>query len=81
MTMLLKLAFPQLMHRVVDMEEILNTFVLFRSNPLGEMWFVIVLFELMLLYPVYKLIAENGVSAVIGMAGAYLISKIFPDIS
>ena len=80
-TMLLKLAFPQLMHRVVDMEEILNTFVLFRSNPLGEMWFVIVLFELMLLYPVYKLIAENGVSAVIGMAGAYLISKIFPDIS
>lgn len=80
-TMLLKMAFPQLMHRVVDMEEILNTFILFRSNPLGEMWFIIVLFELMLLYPVYKMIAENVLSAVIGLGGAILISKFFPDIS
>lgn len=67
--MVLKMAFPQLMHRVVDAEEIINTFVFFRSNPLGEMWFVIVLFELMLMYPVYKLISKNSLSAVIGLGG------------
>lgn len=67
--MVLKLAFPQLMHRVVDVEEIINTFVFFRSNPLGEMWFVIVLFELMLMYPVYKFITRNSLPAVIGLGG------------
>lgn len=69
--MVLKLALPQLMHRVVDMEEIINTFVFFRSNPLGEMWFVIVLFELMLLYPIYKVISENKKLAVIGLGGIF----------
>ena len=67
--MVLKLAFPQLMHRVVDAEEIINTFVFFRSNPLGEMWFVIVLFELMLMYPIYKLITNNSLSAILGLGG------------
>lgn len=80
-TMILKMAFPQLMHRVVDMEEIINTFVFFRSNPLGEMWFVIVLFELMLLYPIYKMIAENKLTAIAGLGGAILISKLCPPIS
>lgn len=80
-TMLLKMAFPQLMHRGVDLEEIINTFVFFRSNPLGEMWFVIVLFELMLLYPVYKLIIENKIAATIGLGGAILISNLCPPIS
>ena len=79
--MVLKSAFPQLMHRVVDMEEIINTFVFFRSNPLGEMWFVIVLFELMLMYPVYKFVTRNSLSAIIGLGGAILISKLFPEIS
>ena len=79
--MVLKLAFPQLMHRVVDAEEIINTFVFFLSNPLGEMWFVIVLFELMLMYPIYKIIIKNKLSAVLGLGGAILINKLFPDIS
>ena len=80
-TMLLKMALPQLMHRVVDMEEIVNTFFFFRSNPLGEMWFIIVLFELMLLYPLYKLMTKNVVLAVIGLGCAFLISTITPEIS
>lgn len=80
-TMLLKMALPQLMHRGVDMEEIINTFVFFRSNPLGEMWFIIVLFELMLLYPLYKLIVKNGVLAVIGLGCSFLIGVITPEIS
>lgn len=80
-TMVLKMVFPQLMHRVVDMEEIVNTFIFFRSNPLGEMWFVIVLFELMLLYPVYKLIVGNRVFAIVCLGVAFLISMVFPNIS
>lgn len=31
-----------------------DTFVLYKINPLVEMWFVITLFVLMLLYPIYK---------------------------
>lgn len=72
-TTLLKLAFPQWMHRPVDMEEIVNTFVLFRSNPLGEMWFIVVLFELMLLYPVYQLMTSSKAAAAAGLAIAVLL--------
>ena len=68
-TTLLKSAFPGLMHRVVDMEEIINTFILFRSNPLGEMWFIVVLFELMLLYPLYELITRNKTLSALGLGG------------
>ena len=66
---ILKTAFPSLMHRSVTTQELIDTFVLFRSNPLGEMWFVIVLFELMLLYPIYKAITKSCVLSVIGLGG------------
>ena len=78
---ILKSAFPSLMHRPVSIQELVDTFILFRSNPLGEMWFIIVLFELMLMYPIYKFIIINSLSAVIGLGGALLISKLFPEIS
>lgn len=45
------------------------------------MWFVIVLFELMLMYPVYKLFTKNSLWAFVGLGGAVLISKFFPEIS
>ena len=66
---ILKLAFPSILHRPVTAQELIDTFVLFRSNPLGEMWFVIVLFELMLLYPIYKTITKSCVLSVIGLGG------------
>lgn len=78
---ILKTAFPSLMHRPITMQELIDTFLLFKSNPLGEMWFVIVLFELMLLYPIYKLITKNDITAIMGLGGAILINKFSPDIS
>lgn len=78
---ILKAAFPSLMHRPVTTQELIDTFVFFRSNPLGEMWFVIVLFELMLMYPVYRMLVKNKILATIGLGGALLISKLFPEIS
>lgn len=80
-TMVLKIAFPQMMHRGVDWQEIINTFILFRSNPLGEMWFVVVLFELMLLYPLYKVMTKNKVTAAIGLAVAVFLNISSPPIS
>ena len=77
-TTLLKISFPQLMHRVVDVEEIINTFVLFSSNPLGEMWFLVVLFELMLLYPLYKFVLKSKEMAVIALLIGVLLNKIAP---
>lgn len=50
----LKAAFPSMMHRPVTTQELIDTFILFRSNPLGGMWFIEVLFILMLLYPFYR---------------------------
>ena len=78
-TTLLKMAFPQLMHRTVDMEEIINTFVLFRSNPLGEMWFLVVLFELMLLYPVYFVITRNKLYAALALVITVLLNIFTPE--
>lgn len=78
-TTLLKMAFPQLMHRVVDVEEIINTFVLFSSNPLGEMWFLVVLFELMLLYPVYKFVLNSKTASVIVLLAGVLLNRIAPS--
>ena len=78
-TTLLKIAFPQLMHRVVDVEEIINTFVLFSSNPLGEMWFLVVLFELMLLYPVYKFVLKSKTATVIALLAGVLLNRIVPS--
>ena len=73
-TMALKMAFPQLMHRVVDMNEIIDTFILFKSNPLGEMWFIVVLFELMLLYSLYRILTKNKILSAICLGGAILIN-------
>lgn len=79
--MLLKIVFPSLMHRKVDMEEIVDTFVLLRSNPLGEMWFIVVLFELMLLYPVYKFLVRNRLTVIMGIICAVILSVFTPPIS
>ena len=74
----LKFAFPSLMHRQVTAQELIDTFILFRSNPLGEMWFIVVLFELMLLYPVYKHVSRNVLSAFIGLGGGNSNQYDFP---
>ena len=78
-TTLLKMSFPQLMHRAVDMEEIINTFILFSSNPLGEMWFLVVLFELMLLYPVFIIITKDKNWTIVVLAIAILINILAPQ--
>ena len=72
----LKSAFPSLMHRPVTAQELVDTFLLFRSNPLGEMWFIVVLFDLMLLYPIYQVaIKSKWVSAglMIMAIGLYIL--------
>ena len=81
MATVLKSAFPSLMHRPVTLQELIDTFFFFRSNPLWEMWFIIVLFELMLLYPLYRYVSESKMLAAIGLGGAIMVSKFFPEIS
>ena len=80
-TMILKLTFPQLMNRIVDWKEIIDTFVFFRSNPLGEMWFIIVLFELMLLYPLYRIILNNIHITIVVLLATIVLSRFAPPIS
>ena len=74
----LKLAFPGLMHRQVDTEELLNTFVLFSSNPLGEMWFLITLLILMAAFPIYRWLDRHS-ALIWGCCVAVPIALFFPD--
>lgn len=76
-TMGLKLLFAPYMKRIVDVNEIMNTFLFFSSNPLGEMWFIIVLLVLMSLYPIYKNMVQKSNSACILIVVSLIIS-LFP---
>ena len=69
-TIIFKFFFPQLMNRQLNSQELIDTFILFRSNPLMEMWFIVVLFELMLLYSVYRFALKNrkGIAIISGLA-------------
>lgn len=54
-----KLVLSQFVNRPVDSTEIVNTLLL-SSNPLYEMWFVVVLVVLMALYPVYRYLLRHN---------------------
>lgn len=73
-----KLVLSQWVKRPVDARELIDTFVLFRSNPLGEMWFVTVLLVLMTLYPVYRWLMHNG-ALVWGLCAALALYAVVPD--
>ncbi len=75
----LKLIFAPLMKRAVDMNEIIDTFILFRSNPLGEMWFIITLFILMTLYPLYKFALKEAYLEVLLLLSLIVLYLYFPS--
>lgn len=77
-TMVIKLVLSQWVRRPVDTQELINTFILFSSNPLGEMWFIIVLLILMTLYPVYRWLMRNKF-LVWGLCGALALYAVAPE--
>ena len=78
MATLVKLPLPFLMHRPVDSEELVKTFLLYRSNPLKELWFVNTLFELMLLYPLYRACMKFRGGPLLAVAVSVLWFIYFP---
>lgn len=62
LTFVPKILFPALMNHPVDIsiQYFINVFLLMKTNPLGEMWFVVALFILMMLYPIYKSILSTS---------------------
>ncbi len=76
--MAVKVLLSSWVRRPMDMQEIVNTFILFSSNPLGEMWFIIVLLILMSIYPVYRWLLRNG-AIIWGLCGALLIYALSPE--
>lgn len=73
-----KLVLSQWVRRPVDSRELIDTFVLFSSNPLGEMWFIIVLLILMTFYPVYRWLMRND-ALIWGLCGALALYAVVPD--
>lgn len=77
-TMVIKLLLSPFVKRPVDFEEIINTFVFFSSNPLGEMWFIIVLLILMSLYPVYRWLSRHD-ALIWGFGAALVLFIALPE--
>jgi len=76
-TLLIKLAMSSLVRRPVDMTEVINTFVLFSSNPLEEMWFITVLLILMAMYPAYRWLLNHD-ATIWGFCAALIIYIVLP---
>ena len=53
LTVLIKIILAQFVKRQVDINELIDTFILYSSNPLKELWFIVVLFVMMIGYPLY----------------------------
>lgn len=77
-TIVIKLLLSSYVKRQVDIHEIINTFILFSSNPLGEMWFIIVIFILMSLYPIYMWLMHNN-NLLLGLCGALFLFIAIPE--
>lgn len=76
-TLIVKLLFASKVKRAVDMDELINTFVFFSSNPLEEMWFVFVLISLMMLYPIYRWLLKNY-AVLWGLGAALVVFFVLP---
>ena len=75
LTFVPKILFPALMNHPVDIsiQYFINVFLLMKTNPLGEMWFVVALFILMMLYPIYKSILSTSPKIGGGILGVLLL--------
>lgn len=69
LTLIPKIVFAPLMKRPIPMDwnYLIDVFILFKTNPLLEMWFIITLFILMLLYPIYKLMLKQSITIIGGI--------------
>ena len=78
-TLLIKYAFNPLMKCPVtfSLEEFINVLT-FKSNPLGEMWFVSTLFMLFLYFPVYKWTLKNKWIVFLTLIAGVLLNVYFP---
>ena len=68
LTIILKLLLSHLMKSpvILELNYFIDVFILFKTNPLGEMWFLVTLFILMLFYPLYCYLIKNTSTIIIG---------------
>ncbi|WP_018464790.1 acyltransferase family protein [Segatella paludivivens] len=71
-----KVILPTLMKHPADISwsYFVDVFILYKTNPLSEMWFVVSLFILMLLYPIYKSANHNKVLEYIILVVSIILS-------
>lgn len=76
----MKMAAAPLMKHPFDLHQLVDVFVLFRSNPLGEMWFINTLIMIMVgLYPVLRYFVKGGTPAVLILLGSIAVYYLFPN--
>ncbi|MGM9758901.1 MAG: acyltransferase family protein [Parabacteroides sp.] len=81
LTVLPKMLFSPLMKRPIPMDwhYLIDVFILFKTNPLGEMWFIVTLFILMLFYPMYKWMLKSNVTIVVGIIVLVFLNRFNPQ--
>lgn len=59
LSVLIKIILAQFVKRQIDINELIDTFILYSSNPLKELWFIVVLFVMMIGYPLYTFMIKT----------------------
>lgn len=78
LTVLIKIILAQFVKRQVDINELVDTFILYSSNPLKELWFIVVLFVMMMGYPLYILMVKTLCGEILMLVLGALIFFVCP---
>ncbi len=78
LTLLIKIILTQFVKRQVDINELIDTFILYSSNPLKELWFIVVLFVMMIGYPLYAVMIKTILGEILMLFGGVMIFFLCP---
>lgn len=78
-TIVIKILLSSFIKRPIDSEELINTFIFYSSNPLKALWFIIVLFIMLLGYPIYIWMIKSKLREIMMLLIAICLFFYFPD--
>lgn len=78
-TIIIKLLLSSFIKRPIDFEELINTFIFYSSNPLKALWFIIVLFLMILGYPIYVWMVKSKLRELFILAVGLYLFFLFPN--
>lgn len=78
-TMVIKIILSSFVKHPINSNELINTFILYSSNPLKALWFIVVLFIMLLGYPIYVWMIKSKLREAIMLLIALYIYFFAPN--